>query len=71
LAQAGIDGNHAGGAMLEQAIGETASGCAYIEADAAADIDLPVLQGVFEFQPPATYVFQIIAKQSNFRSGVD
>ena len=71
LAHAGIDGNHPSGAVLQQAVGETSSGRAYIKAEAAADIDLPVLQRVFEFQPAAAYVFQIIAEQSNFGRGVD
>ena len=44
LAEAGIDGGNLGCAVLQQAVGKAAGGGAYVEAGAAFDVDLPVVE---------------------------
>ena len=44
LSMADIEGVHAGGSVLQQAIGEAAGGCAEVQADLAGRIDFEMLQ---------------------------
>jgi len=46
-----------GGAGLEQAIGEPAGGGAEVDGDEAGDIEMKVVQGVFQFKAAATDIF--------------
>ena len=57
--------DHAGGAMLQQAIGEPAGGSADIETDLILDIDLPVFEGALQFESATADVFQIFAEQAD------
>ena len=51
-----IVGVDSSGAVLEEAVGETAGGSADIEGDEAGDVDVEVVQGAFEFEAAAADV---------------
>jgi len=57
--------------MLQQAVGEPSGGSADIEADLAADIDVPMLQGFLQFESAPADVLQILAQQANLRVRLD
>ena len=65
LAVAGIDGEDAGGAVLEHAVGEAAGGGTGIQTKAAGEVDVPVVKGGFELESAATDVAQIGAEEAN------
>jgi hypothetical protein len=64
LAVAGIDGENAGGSVLEHAIDEASGGGADVEAESAGEVDLPVTEGLFELEAPAAYVAKIFAEET-------
>ena len=65
LTVAGIDGDDPSRAMLQQAIGESSSRCADIEANFARNMNFPVIEGAFEFQAATAYVAEILAEQAD------
>ena len=65
LAEAGIDGGHMRGAVLQQAIGKSAGRGADIEAGAACNRDLPVIERRRELEPAAAHVGLVLAQQAN------
>ena len=71
LAVSGVDRDHASGAVLQEAIGETAGGGADVEASFAGDVDLPMLKTFFELESAAAYVLKILAEESNVGVGID
>jgi hypothetical protein len=70
LAVTGVYGDDAGGAMLQQAIGEASGGGSDIEANFSGDVDFPVCECMIQLQAAATYVFQVFAEEANLRVGV-
>ena len=70
LAVAGVHGDDAGGAVLEEAVGEASGGGADVEANFSGDVDLPVGECVFEFEAAAAYVFQVFAEKADFGVGI-
>ena len=67
LPEAGVDGGDSRGAVLEKAIGEASGRSADVDAGAAFDIDLPMLQGRGQFQSPAAHVRLILTQQADRR----
>ena len=57
LALADVHGKNFRGAVLKQAIGETAGGRAEVERDQSGHVQLKMVQGVFEFVAAAADVF--------------
>jgi RNA polymerase sigma-70 factor, ECF subfamily len=73
LAIAGIDGEHAGGSVLQHAVGEAAGGGSYVEAETAGEVDLPVTQCGFELESAAADIAEIVAEHAKcggVRNGV-
>ena len=68
---AGINGDHASGAVLQKAIGESAGRSADIEADFPGDVNLPMLESLLQFQATAADVFQIFSQKPHFCFSVD
>lgn len=60
---AGIDCNYAGGSVLQETIREAAGRCAYIDADHAGNVDVPVFERALQFEAAATYVLEIFSEQ--------
>ena len=69
LAVTGVYGDDAGGAMLQQAVGEASGGGSDVEANFSGDVDFPVRECVFQFQAAAAYVFQVFAKEADLGVG--
>ena len=57
--------------MLQHAVAKAAGRCANIKTHFAAEIDPPVLQSFFEFQPSSADITEVVAKQSEGSSRVD
>src|SRR5262249_54880237 len=57
LALANVHREHAGRAVLQQAIGKAAGGGAQIQSGEPAHLDLEMAEGVFQFSPAAADVF--------------
>jgi hypothetical protein len=57
LPPANVHGKNLCRAVLQQAIGETAGGCAQVERGQPDDIQLKMVQGVFQFVAAAADVF--------------
>jgi hypothetical protein len=68
LPEAGVDGCDQRGAVLQQAVSESAGGGAYIEAGTACDLNLPVLQRRHQLQSAAADVRLVLAQQA--KSGI-
>ena len=66
LAVTGIDGEHAGGAVLQHAVGKAAGGGAHIHADGLLQSDAPMSERGLQFEPAATDVARIAAEQAEF-----
>ena len=66
LAVAGVDGNDASGAVLQEAVGEASGGGADVEANFSGDVDLPMRERVLQLQAAAAYVLQVLTEQANF-----
>jgi hypothetical protein len=58
LAVTDIDGVHAGGSALQQAIGEAAGGGSHVQADATAHVDREMIQRAGQLEPAAADVGQ-------------
>ena len=65
LAVAGINGEDARGAVLEHAVGEATGGGADVEAKAAGQVDVPVVEGGFELESAAANVAKIGAEEAD------
>ena len=63
LAEAGVDGSHLRGAMLQQTIGKASGRSAHIEARAARYVNLPMAQSRGQLESTAAYVGIVPAKQ--------
>lgn len=63
LAVAGVDGEDAGGAVLEHAVGEAAGGGPDIEAEAVAEVDGPMSESGFELEAAAADVAEAAAEE--------
>ena len=62
LAEAGIDGGDVGGAALQKAVREAAGRCADVEAGAAGDVDLPVIESGGKLEAATADERQIFAR---------
>ncbi len=67
LAVAGVDGQYAVRAVLQQAIGEATGGRADVQAKSAAYLDGPVGQGRFQLEAAAAHVAHLAAQQADRR----
>src|SRR5436309_2488512 len=56
LSGAHVDRIHARGATLEKTVGETAGGCADVDAQLADDVDVEVVEGVRQLLTAATHI---------------
>jgi len=65
LAVAGVDGEDAGGAMLQHAVREAAGGGADVCAGEAGDGDSPGVEGVVEFEAAAADVLEVVAQHAD------
>jgi len=63
LAEAGVDGRDVRGAMLQKAVGKSSGRCANIEAGAAGNVDLPVIQRSGQLQSAPADVGKVIAEE--------
>ena len=73
LSVTGVDGEDAGGSVLEHAVGEASGRRSDIETESAGEVDIPVIQRGFEFEAAAADVAEILAKQAQrcgFRDAV-
>src|SRR2546427_9470107 len=64
LAVAGVHGNDACCPLLQQAVGEAASGGANIKTDFAGDIDVPMLKRFFQLEAATADVLQAFAQNT-------
>src|SRR5580698_1074004 len=71
LAEAGVEGGDVGCAVLEKAVGEAAGGGADVEAGAAGDGDLPMVEGGFQLEAAAADVALLFAEQTDGGVGGD
>src|SRR5215472_2521854 len=51
--------------MLQQAIGETAGGCADVDTNLPGDVDVPMLKRALQLQSAAADVLQVLAQHAN------
>lgn len=58
----GVDRDHAGGPVVEQAVGESAGAAPEVGASQTVDVDLKRVQGVFEFEPAAADVAGFVSR---------
>ena len=65
LAIAGIHGNHARRAVLQQAVSKASGGRAHIETDFSRDVDAPVFESALQLESAAADILQIFAEQAN------
>ena len=65
LAVTGVHGEHAGGAVLQHAIGKAAGGGADIHADGSFERDAPVGERRLQFEASAADVTEIAAEQTD------
>ena len=71
LAEAGIDGDYMGGAMLEEAVRKSAGGSANIEAGAVEDVDVPTIERRGKFEAATTDVRLVFSEEPDARVGED
>jgi hypothetical protein len=65
LTVSGIDGENAGGSVLQHAVGKTAGRGSNIHANGALERDAPVGERGLEFEASAADITQVIAEQAN------
>jgi hypothetical protein len=57
LSPADVHGKNLCGAVLQQAIGESTGGCAQVKRGHAGDIQMKMVQGLFQLVSAAAYIF--------------
>jgi hypothetical protein len=71
LAVAGVDGEDAGSAVLEHAVGESAGGGADVEAETVAEVDAPMGESGFKLESAAADVTEVGAEEADGSIGGD
>jgi hypothetical protein len=71
LAPASVDGEDAGGAVLQHAVGEAPGAGTDVDAREAGEVDGPVAKGFFELEAAAADVTEIVAEETDGGVGGD